>query len=61
MNGPCGGMVKGKCEVGNYEEECGWVLIYNRLKSLGQLENFSKLRKPRNWAESGHQRKIIFR
>ena len=61
MNGPCGGMVKGKCEVGNYEEDCGWVLIYERLKLLGQLENFSKLRKPRDWSETGHQRKVIFK
>ena len=61
MNGPCGGMVRGNCEVGNYEEECGWVLIFNRLKALGQLENFSKLRPPRNLSESGHQRKVIFR
>jgi ferredoxin len=61
MNGPCGGMVRSKCEVGNYEEDCGWILIYERLKLLGQLENFSKLRKARDWTESGHQRKVIFR
>ncbi|MFX0140319.1 MAG: methylenetetrahydrofolate reductase C-terminal domain-containing protein [Candidatus Hodarchaeota archaeon] len=61
MNGPCGGMVGGKCEVGNYERDCGWVLIYNRLKALGRLDLFSKLRDPRNWAESGHQREVIFR
>ena len=61
MNGPCGGMVDGKCEVGNYERDCGWVLIYNRLKALGRLDLFSKLRDPRNWADSGHQREVIFR
>ncbi|GAG19715.1 unnamed protein product, partial [marine sediment metagenome] len=61
MNGPCGGMVDGKCEVGNYEKDCGWVLIYNRLKDLGQLEFFSKLREPRDWTESGHQREVVWR
>ncbi len=61
MNGPCGGMVNGKCEVGNYEKDCGWVLIYNRLKALGRLDLFSKLRDPVNWSESGHQREVVWR
>ncbi len=61
MNGPCGGMVDGKCEVGGYEEDCGWILIYNRLKQLNRLDLFGKLRDARNWKESGHQRKVIFR
>ena len=61
MNGPCGGMVNGKCEVGNYERDCGWVLIYNRLKEISRLDLFSKLREPRNWSESGHQREVVFR
>ena len=61
MNGPCGGMVDGKCEVGNYERDCGWVLIFNRLKAIGRLDLFSKLREPRNWSDSGHQREVIFR
>lgn len=61
MNGPCGGVLNGKCEVGNYEEDCGWILLYKRLKELGRLDLFSKLREPRNWKESGHQRKVILR
>lgn len=61
MNGPCGGMVRGKCEVGNYEKDCGWVLIFNRLKELGRLDLFTKLRDPVNWSESGHQREVVWR
>lgn len=61
MNGPCGGMVRGKCEVGNYEKDCGWVLIFNRLKDLGRLDLFTKLRDPVDWSESGHQREIVWR
>lgn len=61
MNGPCGGMVRGKCEVGNYEKDCGWVLIYNRLKELGRLDLYSKLRDPVDWSESGHQREVLWR
>ncbi len=61
MNGPCGGMVNGKCEVGNYVEDCGWVLIFNRLKEMSRLDLFVKLREPRDWSDSGHQRHVIFR
>ncbi|MHA1291861.1 MAG: methylenetetrahydrofolate reductase C-terminal domain-containing protein [Promethearchaeota archaeon] len=61
MNGPCGGMVRGKCEVGDYKNDCGWVLIYNRLKELGRLDLYSKLRDPVDWRESGHQREVVWR
>jgi len=61
MNGPCGGMVNGKCEVGNYERDCGWVLIYKRLKEIGRLDLFEKLRDPLDWTEQGHQKEVIFR
>jgi len=61
MNGPCGGMVRGKCEVGNYEKDCGWVLIFNRLKELGRLDLYTKLRDPADWSESGHQREVVWR
>ncbi|MBI4303122.1 MAG: methylenetetrahydrofolate reductase C-terminal domain-containing protein, partial [Chloroflexi bacterium] len=37
LSGQCGGASKGKCEV-NPERDCGWVLIYNRLKSINQLD-----------------------
>ncbi|MFX1273709.1 MAG: methylenetetrahydrofolate reductase C-terminal domain-containing protein [Promethearchaeota archaeon] len=61
MNGPCGGMVRGKCEVGNYERDCGWILIYERLKELKKLDLFTKLRAPIDWSESGHQREVVWR
>ena len=34
LNGPCGGSEGGKCEV-DKEIDCGWHLIYERLKALG--------------------------
>ncbi len=42
MNGPCGGSMNGKCEV-NQENDCAWVLIENRLKSLpvAKTQNFA--------------------
>jgi ferredoxin len=61
MNGPCGGMVKGKCEVGDYERDCGWVQIYNRLKAIDRLDLYTKLRDARDWSNSGHQQEVVFR
>jgi len=48
LNGPCGGMLDEKCEVGDYKNDCGWVLIFNRLKTLGRLDLFTKFRPPRD-------------
>jgi len=47
LNGPCGGTKDGKCEVDS-EKDCGWQLIYERLKKVGRLENFGKIRKARD-------------
>jgi ferredoxin len=56
LNGPCGGAKDKKCEV-DRNRDCAWILIYNRLKELNQVENmkinrpakdYSKINKPRN-------------
>jgi hypothetical protein len=44
LNGPCGGQVKGKCEVYDYTRDCAWILIWLRLKQRGMLELFTKFR-----------------
>ena len=43
LNGPCGGMEDGKCEV-DRERDCGWVLIYKKLKQLDQLDALTEVR-----------------
>lgn len=48
-NGPCGGQVEGKCEVGGYTHECAWVEIWKRLKQFNRLDLFTKYRPPRNF------------
>ncbi|MEY7999799.1 methylenetetrahydrofolate reductase C-terminal domain-containing protein [Clostridium sp. Mt-5] len=60
LNGPCGGAREGKCEV-DPENDCAWILIYNRLKELGQLDSLEKLREPRDYQISSHPRKINLR
>lgn len=47
LNGPCGGQIKGKCEVGGYTNDCAWILIWKRLKRQGRLDLFTKYRPPR--------------
>lgn len=48
INGGCGGSNEGKCEV-DPEKDCAWVLIYERLRQIGKLENLKKINSPRNF------------
>ncbi|SRR6056297_1153698 len=61
LNGPCGGQIDGKCEVGEYEYDCGWVRIYERLKKLGKLDLFFKYREPRDWSLETEKREVDHR
>ena len=47
LNGPCGGVADGKCEV-NVENECAWVRIYQRLKAQGRLDVLREYHAPKN-------------
>jgi len=60
LNGPCGGSEKGKCEI-SPDTDCGWHLIYERLKELGQLDFFAEPTDPKDWVSSrdGGTRKIV--
>lgn len=60
LNGPCGGSEAGKCEI-NKDIPCGWELIYQRLKTLGQLDRFENPVAPKDWLTSrdGGPRKIV--
>jgi ferredoxin len=51
FNGPCGGSANGKCEV-NPETDCGWQLIYDRLKELGRLGRMYDIIEPKDWRSS---------
>jgi len=42
VSGACGGASEGKCEI-SPDHDCGWELIYNRLKSKNQLDKLSAL------------------
>ncbi len=55
LNGPCGGAVEGKCEVG--ERECAWDEIFERLKKLGKLEYLESINMPKDHAKKLGRRK----
>jgi len=64
LNGPCGGSEGGKCELSvvlGKDIPCGWHLIYERLKKLGQLERFAQPAVDKDWSRSrdGGPREII--
>ena len=49
LNGPCGGMENGHCEI-DAEIECAWSLIYERLKSQQRQGVFARRVPPKNWS-----------
>ncbi|MFR9068839.1 MAG: methylenetetrahydrofolate reductase C-terminal domain-containing protein [Paraclostridium sp.] len=57
LNGACGGARDGKCEV-DPENDCAWVLIYNRLKSINQLDNLLDIKEPKDYSEACNPRSL---
>ena len=51
FNGPCGGSKGGKCEIDS-QVDCGWQLIYDRLKELGQLDKLEIVLPIKDWSKS---------
>jgi hypothetical protein len=47
LNGPCGGVVEGKCEV-DPEMECVWEKIFTSLNAKGQLDRLKEYQSPRD-------------
>ncbi|MEM3041118.1 MAG: methylenetetrahydrofolate reductase C-terminal domain-containing protein [Nitrososphaerota archaeon] len=58
MNGPCGGMVNGKCEVKGYVRDCAWYLIWKRLKDQGRLNLLSITQPARQYSIEAYPRGI---
>jgi hypothetical protein len=47
LNGPCGGMKRGKCEV-DQERDCAWVLIYQALDQKNAVAQMRLIRQPKD-------------
>jgi len=50
INGQCGGASEGKCEL-NPERDCGWELIYRRLKNLNKLDKLKRFIPPKDYGK----------
>ena len=57
LNGPCGGSKDGKCEIDS-NQDCGWQLIYERLKELGKLDYLYEYREPKNYGKWSKPRNL---
>lgn len=57
LNGPCAGTKKGKCEA-NKDADCAWVLIYQRLERLQQLDKMRRYYPPRNFRPLPRPRRL---
>ncbi|MDH4227054.1 MAG: methylenetetrahydrofolate reductase C-terminal domain-containing protein [Deltaproteobacteria bacterium] len=60
LNGPCGGVDKGKCEV-NRGNDCAWIRIYARLKAQGRLELMTRYTPPKDHSVSVKPRTTLLR
>jgi len=60
LNGPCGGAKNGKCEV-DKNRDCGWQLIYDRLKKLGHLDDMRRYIEPKKNSKWSRPRSLSLR
>ncbi len=58
LNGPCGGMNKGKCEE-DKDRDCAWVLIYKELEKNKKLDSLKEIIKPKDYKKAGKPRKLL--
>jgi len=58
INGPCGGAKDGKCEVEPDVRDCGWHLIYQRLKKLNRLDKMKTIVPPKNYSKMEPPKKL---
>ena len=60
LNGPCAGTKGGKCEASK-DMDCAWVLIFQRLENLRQLEKMRRYYPPRNFRAIPRPRRIAIK
>ncbi len=60
LNGPCGGVNQGKCEVDN-QKDCVWILIYRELDKKKKLALLKEIRKPKDFMKSAKPHKLMMK
>lgn len=60
LNGPCGGVADGKCEV-DTDNDCAWVRIFKRLKAQGRLDVMKNMAPLKDHSNGVRPRKVLLR
>ncbi len=58
LNGPCGGVVDGQCEV-DTRNSCAWVKIYDKLKIQNRLHLMEEIAEPKSHSIGNQPRKTL--
>jgi ferredoxin len=58
LNGPCGGMEDGNCEVDS-TKRCAWVMIYERLERQGRVESLEQTTEARDFEHKRHPHSLV--
>lgn len=58
LNGPCGGMNQGKCEI-DKDQDCAWVLIYQGLEKQKRLSRLKEIQQPRDFQKATRPHKLV--
>ena len=58
LNGPCGGVDRGKCEV-DKDKDCAWVLIYKELEKKKKLKNLKEIQPAKDFKKTTRPHKLI--
>jgi ferredoxin len=58
LNGPCGGMEDGNCEVDS-NNRCAWVTIYERLERQGRVASLDTATAARDFAHKRHPHSLV--
>jgi ferredoxin len=58
LNGPCGGMNKGKCEL-DKDRDCAWVLIYRELEKKQRINKLKEIHGPRDFKKTLKPHKLV--
>jgi len=53
VNGPCGGYKDGKCET-NSEQNCAWIMIYERLAKQNRLDKMREIPVFKDYSTQSH-------
>lgn len=60
LNGPCGGMDKGRCEV-DKDKDCAWVLIYKELEKRKKLGSLKEIQRAKDFKKATKPRKLTLK